>query len=203
VDSKLLESDFEDSIFPLFTDSLGDRDMAGRSSPINIATPSRNGSASPRHHQSSNLTSALQSTTGNEVRPTPALDIGGRNAKGFGGGFGQRFSSNGGMLALDSQVESGAQPISMDTSNWEQPRRESLAGSLVQGMSWGGTSVGSWIRDEYVSNLVRKFILLRARVFPRSPKAFEALLQHTSIFGDGLPGPNLPPGVSSALGQSV
>jgi len=27
-------------------------------------------------------------------------------------------------------------------------RRESLAGSLVGGMSWGGVSVGSWIRDE-------------------------------------------------------
>lgn len=154
VDSTLLESDIEDSSFPLFTDSLGHRDMAGRSSPINIATPSRNGSASPRHHQTSNLTSALQSTTGNENRPTPALDIGGGNAKGFGGGFRQRESANGGMTGLDSQSERGAQSISMDTSNWGKPRRESLAGSLVQGMSWGGVSVGSWIRDEYVPNLV-------------------------------------------------
>lgn len=30
----------------------------------------------------------------------------------------------------------------------ERRRRESLAGSLVGGMSWGGVSVGSWIRDE-------------------------------------------------------
>ena len=148
VDSTLLEADLEDSTFPLFTDALGARDMAGRSSPIDIATPSRNGSASPRHHQASNLTSALQATTGNETRPTPALNIGGGNAKGFGGGFRQRESTNGGMSGLDSQLESGAQPMSMDASNWEQPRRESLAGSLVQGMSWGGVSVGSWIRDE-------------------------------------------------------
>lgn len=35
-------------------------------------------------------------------------------------------------------------------SNREKPRRESLAGSLVGGMSWGGVSVGSWIRDEFV-----------------------------------------------------
>jgi hypothetical protein len=28
--------------------------------------------------------------------------------------------------------------------------RDTLAGSLMQGMSWGGVSVGSWIRDEYV-----------------------------------------------------
>ena len=148
VDSTLLEADFEDSTFPLFTDTPGVRDMAGRSSPINIATPSRNGSASPRHHQASNLTSALHATTGNETRPTPAVDIGGGNAKGFGGGFRQREFANGAMSTLGSQMESGAQSMSMDTSNWEQPRRESLAGSLVQGMSWGGVSVGSWIRDE-------------------------------------------------------
>ena len=156
-DSTLLESDLEDLTFPLFTDSLENRDMAGRSSPINIAAPSRNGSASPRHHQTSNLTSALQSTTGNEIRPTPALNIGGGDAKGFGGGFGQRDPAIGGMPAIDSQRESGAQPISMDTSNWGQPRRESLAGSLGQGMSWGGVSVGSWIRDEYVPSFLGVF----------------------------------------------
>lgn len=38
----------------------------------------------------------------------------------------------------------------MAGSNRNQQRRESLAGSLVGGMSWGGVSVGSWIRDEYV-----------------------------------------------------
>jgi len=41
-----------------------------------------------------------------------------------------------------------ARPIAMNNSNREKPRRESLAGSLVGGMSWGGVSVGSWIRDE-------------------------------------------------------
>jgi transcription factor SFP1 len=36
----------------------------------------------------------------------------------------------------------------MSGSARDKGRRESLAGSLVGGMSWGGVSVGSWIRDE-------------------------------------------------------
>jgi transcription factor SFP1 len=42
----------------------------------------------------------------------------------------------------------GARPISMK----DRPRRESNngMGSFAGGMSWGGVSVGSWIRDEYV-----------------------------------------------------
>jgi transcription factor SFP1 len=40
---------------------------------------------------------------------------------------------------------SGARPISMK----DRPRRESnTMNSLVNGLSWGGVSVGSWIRDE-------------------------------------------------------
>ena len=57
---------------------------------------------------------------------------------------------------------SAAQPISMQSaSNQNKPRRESLAGSMVTGMSWGGASVGSWIRDEYV--FVRAFLSLVAK----------------------------------------
>lgn len=47
-----------------------------------------------------------------------------------------------------TRFESGARPISMKGKNNEKTRRESLAQSLGTGMSWGGISVGSWIRDE-------------------------------------------------------
>jgi len=136
VDSTLLECDFEDPIFPLFGDPIM-TNMAN-STPIDIDT------SSSRHNQASNLTSALQSTTGNEMRPTQAMSIVGADAKmnGFGNG---RDSLTSAMAGVDSRHGSGAQPISM---NREKPRRESLAGSMVGGMSWGGVSVSSWVRDE-------------------------------------------------------
>ena len=136
IDSTLLEPEHEeDCAFPLFGESLSGCDMADRSSPINIATQSHQ--ILPRQ-QTSNLTSALQSTTGNELRPSSALN--GYNALGKSAGGGGRGGSMGPISY------NGAQPISMSTSN--RPRRESVAGSLVNGMSWGGVSVNSWIRDE-------------------------------------------------------
>lgn len=138
VDSTLLDSDFEDTTFPLFNDPAPVLNMATRTTPIDIATPSR--AASPRGTQTSNLTSALQATSGNEARPTTAMDMSGTPFKAgavLGG-------------ATPASQHSGAQPISMNASNREKPRRESLASSMVTGMSWGGASVGSWIRDEYV-----------------------------------------------------
>lgn len=139
VDSTLLDSDFEDTTFPLFNDPPPVLNMATRTTPIDITTPSR--AASPRGTQTSNLTSALQSTSGNEARPTTAMDMSGTPFKASAGLGG----------ATPASQHSGAQPISMNASNREKPRRESLASSMVTGMSWGGASVGSWIRDEYVS----------------------------------------------------
>ena len=70
------------------------------------------------------------------------MDMSGTPFKGFGG-----FGGFGG--ATPGSQHSGAQPISMNASNREKSRRESLTGSMLTGLSWGGTSVGSWIRDEY------------------------------------------------------
>ena len=144
VDSTLLEAEFEDSSFPLFNEPSGHLGMGSRAMPIDIGTSSQPGSGS-RNSQTSNLTSALQSTTGNETRPTNAMSMALGQSKGYGSGLGHRESIGG----MSSGSHSAAQPISMN-SNRDKPRRESLAGSMLTGMSWGGASVGSWIRDEYV-----------------------------------------------------
>lgn len=76
------------------------------------------------------------------------MNISNGNTKGLGNGFGHQDSLVGGVPMMGSHFTTGAQPISMVNSNRKGSRRESIASSLVGGMSWGGVSVGSWIRDE-------------------------------------------------------
>jgi transcription factor SFP1 len=100
-------------------------------SPINIATPARNASSSP-------------SSQGMKIANYHGAEDSRRSAMMSGGGL-----DNTGRNREDSF--GAAKPISMNIPNRNtdsRPRRESLAGSLVGGMSWGGVSVGSWIRDE-------------------------------------------------------
>jgi hypothetical protein len=111
---------------------LADTTMPSSTSPIDIATPTRNASSSP----SSQGTKAGNFYGAEDSRTSALMTSGG-------------LDPNSGRTRMDSY--SGAKPISMNNANRNgdtRPRRESLAGSLVGGMSWGGVSVGSWIRDE-------------------------------------------------------
>lgn len=131
-DDILFPDDEQDSVFPLFASDVDA--MVGPASPIDIAT-SRQASSSPRTQQS-NLTSQLQQPQIDVHTPTtvntpdePAPE---RNRQ-----------ESIGMLGTTPY---GARQIPMGNGQ----RRESygMSGSLMTGMSWGGISMGSFIRDE-------------------------------------------------------
>jgi transcription factor SFP1 len=139
IDSPLLEPDFDDHSFPLFGSSPPGKRMVGAATPIDIAT--RQASTSPRGPQSSNLTSALQRDSDGEKKQ-PAGATGHDRMDNLEAGKSVTMGEGG------AQWENGAKPISMRGSSGDKDRRESVAQSLTGGMSWGGISVGSWIRDE-------------------------------------------------------
>ncbi|ORY14192.1 hypothetical protein BCR34DRAFT_647079 [Clohesyomyces aquaticus] len=146
----LLFEDTGDCSFPLFPESPPENrpnfdKMASAASPIDISAAPRFNSSSPRN-QTSNLTFALQEAGathdhGSTSHPNVAggndfsagrLSVGGRHES-ISNGLGSSFYG------------SGARPISMK----DRPRRESNnMGSFAGGVSWGGVSVGSWIRDD-------------------------------------------------------
>ncbi|RAR03465.1 c2h2 transcription factor [Stemphylium lycopersici] len=148
-DSDLLFEDAGDCSFPLFPEEpqvhSGFADMA-TASPIDIQTPPRYGSNSPPN-QTSNLTSALKQA---EAQPELATTPGLLNPNNFEFSNGrpsisdQRHPSIS-MLGSSFYGNSSARPITMK----DRGRRESTnMGSFAGGMSWGGHSVGSWIRDD-------------------------------------------------------
>lgn len=143
--STSIEPDLDDPSFPLFPSSPPPepRTMEGNTSPINIA--SRNASVSPPGQQASNLTSALQRASTVD-RPAGASNAAVPSSLAYKANVVRKDSIGASM----AQWGNGTKPITVAGSNRDKQRRESLAGSLVGGMSWGGVSVGSWIRDEYV-----------------------------------------------------
>jgi transcription factor SFP1 len=150
-ESDILFEDAGDCSFPLFTDGSPHhstlQDMAQTAGAIDITTPPRFGSNSPQN-QTSNLTSALREAAANRnLSVTPnaytAATADHRNER---PSLGVRQDSNSNGFG-SSLYGSAARPISMK----DRGRRESnTMGSFAGGMSWGGLSVGSWIREEYV-----------------------------------------------------
>ncbi|KAG5300622.1 split zinc finger protein [Histoplasma ohiense] len=151
--SALLEPDLDDSTFPLFPSSPPERrTMEGPTPPINIV--SRNTSVSPPGHQASNLTSALQRASTAD-RPAGAANSNVPSSIVYKANAVLKDSIGASM----TQWGNGTKPITVTGSNRDKQRRESLAGSLVGGMSWGGVSVGSWIRDDILMTGTSPFTL--------------------------------------------
>lgn len=137
LDSTIVESGLLDDDFPLFGASSQDSGMAGHAGPVNLAT--RQSSTSPRGNQPSSLTSALQRNTSGEGTHFDGTAMDPTRFET------QQFHDPTSDVA---RFEAGARPISVKGKNNDKMRRESLAQSMGTGMSWGGISVGSWIRDE-------------------------------------------------------
>ncbi|KAK6387138.1 uncharacterized protein PV06_07675 [Exophiala oligosperma] len=140
LDNSLLEPDFDDNTFPTFGASPPIRGMASVANPLDVST--RQTSTSPRGNQPSNLTSALQRSDSEEKRRmanAPAETAFNRPMPQMPSNASDDFA----------KFERGARPIAMKGAhNDRQARRESIAQSINAGMSWGGISVGSWIRDD-------------------------------------------------------
>lgn len=139
-DNYLLAPDFDDNTFPTFGGPPPSKGMASVAGPVDIAL--RQTSTSPRGNQPSNLTSALQRSDSDEKRkmahqmPETALN---RPIPQMPSNASDDFS----------RFEHGARQIpTKGPAFHQQNRRESIAQSLGTGMSWGGISVGSWVRDE-------------------------------------------------------
>ncbi|RMZ85827.1 hypothetical protein DV737_g427, partial [Chaetothyriales sp. CBS 132003] len=139
VDARL-QPDFDDSSFPLFGASPPGSRMAGAASPpAPISISLRESSGSPRGNQPSNLTTALQRGASTDNSQLHALNTQGPQPT-------QQAPHN--TYGDGPQLENGTRPISVKGKASNNARRESLAQSLGTGMSWGGISVGSWIRDD-------------------------------------------------------
>jgi transcription factor SFP1 len=143
LDTALLEPDFDDNSFPLFGASPPPTGMAGVASTINLSA--RHASTSPRGNQPSTLTSALQRGDSGENNYLDGMNMAAPHAV---------PPVHHESSADFSRFENGTRPISVKGKMNNNMRRESLAQSVNTGMSWGGISVGSFLRDEYVQSLL-------------------------------------------------
>ncbi|KAL4895704.1 hypothetical protein BDV59DRAFT_172988 [Aspergillus ambiguus] len=155
--------------------------MNGTAAPLDIAT--RQTSVSPPGQQASNLTSALQKAG---ERSGSVSHANGAAINMFKAPPPRKDSIGAGT----AQWGSGTKPISVSGSNRDKQRRESLAGSLVNGMSWGGISVGSFIRDEIIMAGTSPFTFQSPSFHSSSylPKLEADFMRDFSCCGVTLPG---------------
>ncbi|KAK3672811.1 Transcriptional regulator of ribosomal biogenesis proteins [Recurvomyces mirabilis] len=112
--------------------------MAGSASPIDIAT-SRQSSGSPRGQQS-NLTTQLQQPSIN-VRHDDGMEPPQIPTE-------SQYRGRQESIGMLGTTPYGARSIPSKDGFRRESNVNALAGSLMQGMSWGGISVGSFIRDD-------------------------------------------------------
>ena len=106
------------------------------SPPIQIATP-RQASNSPPRNQQSNLTSQLR-----QPQATDDLDMDGIPNN-------NEFKPRQESVSMLSTTPYGARAIPVtDGMGFRRESHVGLSGSLMGGMSWGGLSMGSFVRDE-------------------------------------------------------
>ena len=106
------------------------------SPPIQIATP-RHASNSPPRNQQSNLTSQLR-----QPQATDDLDMDGIPNN-------NEFKPRQESVSMLSTTPYGARAIPVtDGMGFRRESHVGLSGSLMGGMSWGGLSMGSFVRDE-------------------------------------------------------
>lgn len=137
LESSLTDLSFDDENFPLFGAPSTDQSMATFAPPDGNNITIRQTSTSPRGNQPSGLTAALKQEQSHDSGrlSVPAMET-------------FRPMAMPSEPSDMSRFENGARPISMKGRAMDKNRRESLAQSLGMGMSWGGASVGSFIRDE-------------------------------------------------------
>lgn len=132
----VIDPDFDENTFPTFGASPTEQSMAVDAATNNFSV--RQTSTSPRGNQPSGLTAALKNESANtSTVQTPRMEA-------------PRPSLAVPESSDMSRIENGSRPISVKGRPNTFNRRESLAQSMGMGMgmSWGGVSVGSWVRDE-------------------------------------------------------